>query len=932
MRIRVLGTTGVDGSAPLTGRDAKVLAALVVGFPDPVTSASLAQAVWGSAPPATWGKILQGSVSRLRRSCGAAAISTEAGGYRLTVDAADIDACRFEALVVRATAAVHVDPAAAARALDDADDLWRGEPLDALDRTPAVLGAVGRLEKRRHTADALRVEILLAAGRVDDAVAVAAELWELEPYDERRAGLLASALYRSGRPVDALNAVRTATDRLRDELGLDPGPELVDLELAILRRDPSLVPPAVTLATTATPVARPTFIGRVQEVEAVHAAVLASGVTTIVGPGGVGKTRLASHVVAALPAPVDVVVVELATIEAGGVVGAVARALGAAIPGVDMWTAVDQAVSGRRLLLVVDNCEHVRDETRRLIASMTSASPELVVLATSREPLGLESESVIRLDGLGDDALRLFGDLAIAHGCDDEQAGGPDAAALCERLGGLPLALELAAARTAALSPSEIRDHLDDDSTLLRDDTVGRPRRHRSLASVFDWSYDLLDDGERAVMDILAALPGGATIAALDAIGRGLVDGVAARVAGLVAASLVLRGQDRPGASRFRVHEALRPAARQRRGADVRQTSEERLVDWAVEWGQEAATGIVGPNEARWHAALEAERVNLGEAIRLALVQGRPASAATICRCIRSHVVNALDLEATGWYAATVGASRGNDVAEAADVVATLAMLQWLAGAVEDAVRSTHDVDAMPAASSDARALALHVRGIAAADVTLVEESVRMADTTNNPVMATSFRLPLVASLAATAPEAARARAAEAWELAARSGNPTAVASAHVSAATSLLATDPLSARRHYEVGRAMAVETGNRMLAAMVDVLASMGREGSPTDSLTAALDAAAALRDRGARIQAGMALLRAADLFASLGEQQTAAVLVRAVRRTGLADWRSLRPLLHLDHLGPDVDASDFAPMPLDLEAAIRVGHDACERRVAR
>lgn len=134
------------------------------------------------------------------------------------------------------------------------------------------------------------------------------------------------------------------------------------------------------------------------------------------------------------------------------------------------------------------------------------------------------------------------------------------------------------------------------------------------------------------------------------------------------------------------------------------------------------------------------------------------------------------------------------------------------------------------------------------------------------------------------------------------------------------------------DIGRAMAAETGNRMLAAMVDVLASMGREGPPTDSLTAALDAAAALRDRGARIQAGMALLRAADLFAALGEQQTAAVLVRAVRRTGLDDWRSLHPLLHLDHLGRDIDASEFAPMPVDLEAAIRLGRDACEQRVRR
>ena len=326
VRVRVLGATEIAGGGALPTRDSKVLAALALAFPDPVPPTGLAEAVWDESPPASWNKAIQGAISRLRRACGPDAIESGAGGYRLVVDVDDIDVYRFESLVAQATAVVATDPSAAGRLLDDAGALWRGEPFADLNRAPSALGAVGRIEARRRSAEELRVEVLLGEGRPEEAAALALQLCASEPYDERRTVLLVSALYRSGRPVEALAALRGTAQRLRDDLGLDPGPDLAELEFALLRHDAALRPtaPPSPLDSGVAVGARDaaTFVGRSEEVAAVQAALRPGAIVTVAGPGGAGKTRLVRHVLDSGAWRGDVAFVELADLQPGqGAVG-----------------------------------------------------------------------------------------------------------------------------------------------------------------------------------------------------------------------------------------------------------------------------------------------------------------------------------------------------------------------------------------------------------------------------------------------------------------------------------------------------------------------------------------------------------------------------------------------------------------------------------
>jgi hypothetical protein len=246
-------------------------------------------------------------------------------------------------------------------------------------------------------------------------------------------------------------------------------------------------------------------------------------------------------------------------------------------------------------------------------------------------------------------------------------------------------------------------------------------------------------------------------------------------------------------------------------------------------------------------------------------------------------------------------------------------MLEWLAGDNAAAIAATLAAEAVPGMTLDVRARARHIRGLATSAGQLLQAAVEDADRTGGLHMSVAFRLPLVISLAAGTADEAEAVAAEAWERARSTGNPTTIASAHLSAAVALGPRAEDEAGRHFEMCRAIAVEAGNRMLATIVDVLAG--------PSPAAAVAAAVGLRDQGARVQAGMALLRAADALAARGDRATAAALVDAASSTGLGDWRAWRHPLRLDHLDQG-ERGPFAPMAPDLDAAIAMAEAALAR----
>lgn len=516
---------------------------------------TLTDALWGEDLPSDAGNALQLRVSKLRRALAAAGagpgiLVTRAPGYQLAVAAESIDAYRFPRLVEQAReAALRGDAAAALAAYDEALALWRGPALADVEDAIWAEAERTRLEELRLGAVEDRLELLLETGRASAAAADLERLVSEHPLRERPHRLLMLALYRGGRQADALAVYHRLRHRLADELGIDPGPDLQALAEAILRQqvDPALhvshvdiSRPADNLsATTAAPAVPPrltSVIGRDGDLAAVLAILRDCRVVTLTGPGGVGKTTLAleaaRHVDAALAEPVYLV--RLATVPVGAdVAEAVADQLGLGVGGPAAIDAVLSLLAPTRALLVIDNCEHVVDAVATFVERVVAAGPGVRVLATSREALAVAGETQVAVAPLAvpaetDDpataaatpAVRLFVDRATAVRPDFrlDEAGTAEVAAICRELDGMPLAIELAAARVKALPPGQILSRLRDRFALL----TGGPRtseaRHRTLRAVLDWSHDLLSEPERRLLRRLAVFHGGWTLAAAEEV------------------------------------------------------------------------------------------------------------------------------------------------------------------------------------------------------------------------------------------------------------------------------------------------------------------------------------------------------------------------------------------------------------------------------
>ena len=310
MGIGVLGPLVVDGAKPgLPRRDRVVLEALVVEPGTAVSAERLADALWPDQPPASWAKVVQSSIVRLRRTLGREAIQTLPEGYRLTLPPHEIDACEFERLVDRAREHLLVGQAErAAYAAEDALALWRGRPLGELGDWDSGRIAGDRLEELHRDAEELRVEAGLEAGRHRDLLPDLRRLVRAAPLRERRWELLALAEYRAGRQGDALRTIRQVRQLLLDELGLDPGADLLVLEEAILRQDPALAAAPELPASVKCPYPglvpydvddAEGFFGRDDDITACLRRLRASGVLAVVGPSGSGKSSLVRAGIAA---------------------------------------------------------------------------------------------------------------------------------------------------------------------------------------------------------------------------------------------------------------------------------------------------------------------------------------------------------------------------------------------------------------------------------------------------------------------------------------------------------------------------------------------------------------------------------------------------------------------------------------------------------
>lgn len=723
MRFRVLGPVEADpgtGALPLGGPRHRVLLAALLTAPGVVVAADrLIEALWGDAPPSTATALLHVRVSELRARIGAELIVTRRPGYLLDVDPDRVDAHRFAEEVADGRRALAAgDAAGAAAVLRAALGRWRGPAFaEIADRDVGRPHAV-RLENLRAQAVEDRITADLGRGAHRDVLAELEALVGEQPLHEGHRRQLMLALYRGGQQGAALELYRRGADLLREELGVDPDPALQDLQVAILRQESRLdarPPRAVPLPLTS-------FVGRDAEVADVAARLGDARLVTLTGVGGAGKSRLAVEVARARDAafPDGVAIVELAPLGDPALVPAtVAAAVGARErPQQPLPDAIAAHVGASAMLLVIDNCEHVVAAVAGLAGHLLARCPRLRVLCTSRERLGLTGEVVLAVSGLavpapgsGDvaavPAVQLFVDRARAVQ-PRFLLTGENATAVAEvtrGLDGLPLSIELAAARTAVLGVQRIASGLSDRFRLLTHGSRDAQPRHQTLRAVVDWSYGLLSPAEQRTFDRLAVFVGGFTYDAAVAVAG---PEAAEHLDRLVDKSLVVTEATATGDYRYRLLETLSAygmAALERHG-----DTDARYAAHAAHYLDLATAAVPGLRSARlatWLDRLAVEHGNLRAAMERSLRGGADATAAGIAAALyafwdlRGHYA-----EGREWLRRVLEPGRTMPDATRARALMGAATLAVIQGDLADATVACQDAADLSRVAGDGAGLA----------------------------------------------------------------------------------------------------------------------------------------------------------------------------------------------------------------------------------
>lgn len=773
MRIGILGPLEVraDGRPLEIGgaRLRALLALLALEAGRTVPAERLIDDLWEDRPPAGAVNALQSLVSRLRATFGRYddrlgpggardLIESRPSGYRLALSRSEVDAFDFEARV--AVARRSDDPARTGRELRAALSLWRGPALADFQSASFAEIPVARLEALRLTATEERVEADLALGRHAELIPELEALAAAHPTRERPHGQLMRALYAVGRQADALSVHADIQRTLVDSLGVDPGPELADIHLAVLRRDPRLMPatghsdaqvtapPRVARRSTppsgrpgagpaapappAPPVpssvpspppsdearpddARPdgsgaygrsparrtpadpprtnlrsrltSFIGRDEDLEEVARMLAGTRLVTLTGPGGAGKTRLAIEVaeplidrmpdgvwfvdLSAVTDPAEVphaVLTVLGLREMVALAGAVGR-IGTAEAG-DALDRLAAVLTAKRLVLLLDNCEHLIHAAAGLADRLLADCPGVRILATSREPLGITGESQWPVESLpsppehaGVDeamacpAVRLLADRAraVRPGFAVSAGNVSSVTRICRALDGMPLAIELAAARLRALTADQIAARLDDRFRLLATGSRTALPRHQTLRAVVEWSWDLLDDAERMLWCRLSVFSGGATVESAEAVcaGPGLpAADVLDTLTALVDKSLVVVVTDEQAGAepRYRMLETIRAFGLERLAdAGIENRARRAHAAYFLALAERAEPELRGHGQVRWLGRLTTEHENLHAAFRYAVAAGEAMPALRLCAALgwywflRGHRAEAID-------------------------------------------------------------------------------------------------------------------------------------------------------------------------------------------------------------------------------------------------------------------------------------------------
>jgi predicted ATPase/DNA-binding SARP family transcriptional activator len=673
-----------------SGRASELLVRLALEAGAVVRADRLIDDLWADGGTSTRRNTLQSKVAMLRRGLGDPEVITNRdGGYALAVQPSEVDAL---AAVAQLAAASHLidagDDRGAAELSAATLELYRGEVLQSAGDGDWVNPHKSRLEETRMRLIEIQFSAQLRLGDVADVLGGLEAAVAAYPFHERLWELLITALYRAGRQADALAAYQRVRSQLADELGLDPGPQLQQLEQLILTQDVALGLPVGDRAAAADapmgnlPSMSADLVGRDKDVAGLCDLLATERLVEIVGSGGVGKTAVAIAVgrwlsLSSAPRSDGVWLARLETAAtADDVVDVLVAAMN--VPGGE--PALLERLRGTAPLVILDNCEHVVDAAAALAARLLDAAPRLRILCTSQVALGVEGEALFELAPLAlSDAVALFTRRAAAQRPNATSRMDADTVlGLCHSLDGLPLAIELAAARTKTLSVEEITRRLDDRFGVLSDPTSRRPERRRSLRSTIRWSYELLFPDDQRGLWALATFAGGATLPAVEFVLEALAVPAAAAidVIGRLASRSLLVVYEDQGAVRYRLLDSIRAFALE--AMTDAGMSEAALAAHAAWFGNAAGSstrGVRSGHQAEHLAFARAERANIDAALVWSLTRDP---------LLALHIVNGF-----GWAWVVLGDSRGaqrilaaldaaGDVAESRDRASALLLASWI--------------------------------------------------------------------------------------------------------------------------------------------------------------------------------------------------------------------------------------------------------------
>lgn len=691
------GGTEVELNAPMQRR---LLLRLILDANQAVSRDKLQESLWPDAPDDKT-KALRFHISKLRDAIDperSELIRTMGDAYVLAIEDGQLDALVFSRLVQEAADRADTTPGGAVEVLDRAMGMWRGKPYSDGDSVE-FSSEVARLEEIRLHALELRMDLLLETGRHDEAAAELAVLVQSHPLRERFRAQQMLALYRSGRAAEALRAYEATRRLLGEELGIEPSPALADLEERILLNQSDLLQSPVEadpVANTVPPATGP-LIGRRAELSRLLERLDSSRLLTITGIAGVGKTRLTKELCRDLKGFEAVWWVDLVPLSADEeVAGAVADVvISDGRPTYDPVDALVERLRTRRVLLVVDNCEHVVAGVAELTNVLLASCPGLVVIATSRRPLDLKGESVHRVtplqvpteedatDVANSEAVAFILELARYRGIAIDSADLTHMGSIVRRLEGIPLAMELAVARLAVLSPEQLDERLASGLGVLGASASDDRRGHQTMQETIEWSVRLLSAEGRMMFERLAAFPGGAAIEAIETVcadsalpSARVIDAIEE----LVSSSLVERRETPPG-TRFMMLRpvyvlAVEALAESEAGAPTAKAHAEYYASLSLD----AFAGLIGNSQAEMLELFDAEEPNLKAALEWARAHSANLAVDVACGLGRYWSRRGRHAEARRVLGEIIDLPGLKSSQALADVLGTLSYLSLLSG------------------------------------------------------------------------------------------------------------------------------------------------------------------------------------------------------------------------------------------------------------